>query len=102
MLIYINQQKKKKKKITMMKNKDWKCVVEHEVKHKLYDDCLHSDIKQYRHSMNLFKSKNHQWYTVNVNKISLSCFDNKRFILDNGCDCLAFGHYKLDEIKNRS
>ena len=38
------------------------------------------------------KSKNHNIGTYEINKISLSCFDDKRYILKNGINTLAYGH----------
>ena len=38
------------------------------------------------------KSKNHNLITYESNKKSLSCFDNKQYILKNGFDTLAYGH----------
>ena len=32
---------------------------------------------------------------LKLNKIGLSPFDDKRYILGNGCDSLAYGHYLL-------
>ena len=42
--------------------------------------------------MNRVQSKNHRIETYEINKISLSCFDDKIFIQNNGCDRLAFGY----------
>ena len=33
-----------------------------------------------------------------LNNISLSCFDDKRFILNNGIDSLAYGHKDIVEL----
>ena len=38
------------------------------------------------------KLKNHDLGTFEINKISLSCFDDKRYILENGINTLAYGH----------
>ena len=38
------------------------------------------------------KSKNHNLGLYENNKRSLSCFDNKRYILENGINILAYGH----------
>ena len=38
------------------------------------------------------KSKNHNLGTYEANKTSTSCFDDKRYILRNGVDTLAYGH----------
>ena len=37
-------------------------------------------------------SKNHNLGTYETNKRSLSCFDDKRYILKNGINTLAYGH----------
>ena len=41
------------------------------------------------------QSKNHKIGTYENNKISLSCFDDKRFVLDDGSDMLAYFHKDL-------
>ena len=45
-----------------------------------------------RHTMRGIKSKNHNLGTYETNKRSLSCFDDKRYILKNGINTLAYGH----------
>ena len=45
-----------------------------------------------RHQMRGVKSKNHNLGTYKTNKISLSCFDDKRYILRNGIETFAYGH----------
>ena len=45
-----------------------------------------------RHQMRGIKSKNHNLGTYKTNKISLSCFDDKRYILRNGIKTFAYGH----------
>ena len=37
-------------------------------------------------------SKNHKIYTQESNKISLSCFDDKRYTKDDGINTSAHGH----------
>ena len=44
------------------------------------------------HQMREIKSKNHNLGTYKTNKISLSCFDDKRYILRNGIETFAYGH----------
>ena len=41
------------------------------------------------------KSKNHNITTYEKNKISLSAFDDKRYILDDGINILPYGHKDL-------
>ena len=45
-----------------------------------------------RHSMNRVQSKGHKIGTYEINKISLSSFDDKIYIQNNGCDGLALGY----------
>ena len=42
------------------------------------------------HKMTRIQSKKHKVGTCEVNKISLSCFGNKRFILNDGVHVLAY------------
>ena len=48
--------------------------------------------KGFRHITKKIGSKKHKIYTQESDKISLSCFDDKRYILDNGINTLAYGH----------
>ena len=45
-----------------------------------------------RHTMRRIGSKNHNLGTYDTIKRSLSCFDDKRFILKNRINTLAYGH----------
>ena len=45
-----------------------------------------------RHTMRRIGSKNHNLGTYETNKRSLSCFDDKRYILKIGINTLAYGH----------
>ena len=45
--------------------------------------------KVVRHKMKRIQSKKHKIGTYEINKMSLSCFDDKRFILDDGIHTLA-------------
>ena len=38
-------------------------------------------------------SDKHNVGTYDLNKISLSCYDDKRYVLDDGINTLAYGHY---------
>ena len=37
--------------------------------------------------------------TIKVNKICLSCFDNKKYLLNDGITSYACGHYKIKEYE---
>ena len=45
-----------------------------------------------RHTMRRIGPKNHNLGTYETNKRSLSCFHDKRYILKNGINTLAYGH----------
>ena len=45
--------------------------------------------------MDVLRSKGHHTYGQHINKISLSPFDSKRWILENGIDTLAYSHEEL-------
>ena len=45
-----------------------------------------------KHSMNRIQSKDHKMGTYEINKISLSCFDDKIYIQNNKFDGLALGY----------
>ena len=61
------------------------------ISHNEYKDVLLNK-KCLRHSMNRIQSKDHKIGTYEINKISLSCFDDKIYIQNNGCDGLALGY----------
>ena len=45
-----------------------------------------------RHKMRRIQSKKHKLGTYEIDKISLSCFDDKRYVLDDGIRTLAYFH----------
>ena len=51
--------------------------------------------KVIRHKMKRILSKNHKIGTYEINKMSLSCFDDKRFVLDDSIHTLAYFHKDL-------
>ena len=54
--------------------------------------------KVLRHKMRRIQGKNHKMGTCQISKISLSAFDNKRFVLNDGNHTLAYFH---KDLKNR-
>ena len=61
------------------------------ITHNEYKDVLLKK-KCLRHSMNMIQSKDHRIGTYEINKISLSCFDDKIYIQNNEYDGLALGY----------
>ena len=49
-----------------------------------------------RYKMKRILSERHSIGSYVLNKISLSCYDDKRFILDYGINSLAYGHKRLN------
>ena len=45
-----------------------------------------------RHKMKRIRAKKHKIRTYEIDKISLSCFDDKRYVLDDGIHTLAYFH----------
>ena len=48
--------------------------------------------KVVRHKMKRIQSELHRIGTYDINNISVGCFDDKRFILDDGINTMAYGH----------
>ena len=71
-----------------------KQVVERSIMHEHYKTCLKTG-KELLRKQNILRSYNHEVYTEEVNKVALSALDDKRYILSDGMDTLAWGHYKI-------
>ena len=63
--------------------------VNKKIRYKEFVDVLFNKIV-IRHNMKRIQSKLHRIGTYDVCKISLSCFDDKRYILDDGVNALAY------------
>ena len=68
------------------------------VKKTLHQDllrhCLFSKLKVVR-TMTQLRSHCHQIVVNEIDKVVVSSFDDKRFLLDNGVSSIAYGHYKI-------
>jgi hypothetical protein len=51
-----------------------------------------------RVTMNILRSKRHEIFGSEVHKIGLSPFDDKRYVLPNGVETLAYGHYSIKQV----
>ena len=73
-----------------------KCIVRNVIKNDLkqtqYKQILDAG-ERMTSSMRMIRSFDHDIYTVNVTKISLSAYDDKRFIQDDAISSYAYGHY---------
>ena len=59
----------------------------------LKDTLFHKEI--IRRKMRRIQGKKHKMGTYEINKILLSCFDDKRFVLNDGIHTLAYFHKDL-------
>ena len=71
-----------------------KSVVKKSITHEDYKKCLLTGKEQLR-KQNIIRSYKHEVYTEEVNKVALSASDDKRYILEDGINTLALGHYKI-------
>ena len=68
-----------------------KCVVKTMLRFSDYKNCLFSNGKVLK-SQQRFKSENHSVYTENINKIALSCDDDKRIVTSDGITSYPYGY----------
>ena len=71
-----------------------KNVVKKDMSHKDYVDCLFEE-RKFMRTMQSIRSFKHQLYTINQNKVSLSPYDDKQYLLDDGINSLPSGHFSL-------
>ena len=71
-----------------------KSVVKKSIEHEDYKKCL-TDRKPQLRKMNVIRSYKHNVFTEEVNKVALSADDDKRYILEDGINTLALGHYRI-------
>ena len=71
-----------------------KNTIKKDITHENYKQTLFNN-KQIHHTMKTIRSNNHQLGSYELNKVTLSCFDDKRYIHNNGITSHAYGHYKI-------
>ena len=76
-----------------------KQVTSKEIDHQNYKDAL-SNKKTCKHGMRMLKSEGHKIYCLRVNKITLSPFDSKRWITNDGVHTLAYGNKDIKDLKD--
>ena len=70
--------------------------VNKKIRHKEFVDVFFNK-KVIRHNMRRNQSKLHRIGTYDVCEISLSCFDDKRYVLDDGVNTLAYFHKDIKD-----
>ena len=73
-----------------------KNVIKNNITHENYKDILFND-KQMYHKMKTIRSDNHELGSYEINKVSLSCFDDKRYIHKDGKTSYAYGHKNIKQ-----
>ena len=76
-----------------------KAVVEKCISHEDYKRCLQTGKEQLRRQ-NIIRSYEHEVYTEEINKIALSAADDKRYLLKDSFDTLAWGHHRIRDMEN--
>ena len=71
-----------------------KNVIKNNIIHDDYKETLFNN-KQMYHKMKTIRSENHQLGSYELNKVSPSCFDDKRYIHNNGINSYAYGHNNI-------
>ena len=72
-------------------------MIEKQLKHETYKECLFQQTS-IKHEMNFIRSHRHELFSITVNKTSLSPYDDKRYVMEDGIHTLAHGHYKICNI----
>ena len=71
-----------------------KNVIKKGIKHENYK-CVLLNSKQVHYKMKTIRRQRHQLGSYEITKISLSCFDDKRYLDDDGIGSYAYGHYEI-------
>jgi hypothetical protein len=74
-----------------------KNFVKNHLRHETYLHTLNNKVPTRAKYLN-FRSKRCHLFTAKIDKICLSAFDNKRYILPDGISTLAYGHYRIKDL----
>ena len=76
-----------------------KNVIKRDLDHSHYLATLQNKTIQ-NHKMKTIRSDHHVVSSYEINKTSLSCYDDKRYILDDGITSYAYGHVNSLQSKH--
>ena len=97
MYSYIKDNQKGSKTAKGIKND----VIKKDIQHENYKETLFNN-KQMYHKMKTIRSESHQLGSYEINKVSLSCFDDKRYIHKDGKTSYAYSHKNISkDLKNK-
>lgn len=77
-------------------------VIKHKLTHEDFVRTVKDSTSFMYVDMDLIRSKNHQLYYQTVRKVALSALDLKRYLLSDGYNTLAHGHYRINEIQDNN
>ena len=86
-VLYLEGGRKKYQKAKGVK----RSVVKNQIMHEQYKETLFGT-EQLWHGMNILRSEGHEIYGMHQKKISLSPFDSKRWIADDGIHTNTYGY----------
>ena len=75
-----------------------KCVINQTITFEDYENCIFNQeiiLRTQRRIMN----KYHQLYTIEEQKVALSSFDDKRYLIFDSTDTLPWGHYRIPQLE---
>ena len=72
-----------------------KNYVKNTIRHESFLKVLRNSTKTTTARFRTFRSTNHVVNTIEMTKLCLSGFDDKRYLLENGTSTLAYGHRKI-------
>ena len=75
-----------------------KSVVKRAIRHEHYIQCLDNYIGD-RVSITSMRSFNHEVYVFEQTKVGLCAIDDKRYILEDGRQTYAYGHYRIKPVE---
>ena len=68
-----------------------KCVIKKHINHENYKETLFGG-KQSMHDMKMLRSERHDMYSIKMKKASLSAYDNKHWIAEDGITTRAYDY----------
>ena len=66
--------------------------------HEAYRECLFNKTTMQK-EMTQLRSENHQIIVNRLSKVALNAFDDKRYLLGDGIQSLAYGHVQLNQFR---
>ena len=71
-----------------------KNLVKKDITHQDYADCLFEE-RRFMHTIQNIQSFTHQLYIIQPNKVSLSHYEDKQYLLDDKVSSLPYGYFSL-------